>query len=236
MSKPSKTLTARRITSVWQTTPSMIEWLQRERKAAQKIDTVFGALHKGINSSIILLSASCIEGFLRECLQSFEHAFVPEDSFDNRLRHDYYGRVSTETTYAKISPLFRLAMGKPLSELLKDNPINKQVNALFKFRNGIAHGHSLEYRSYSEYKSEPNSWEFEAWGQYKDVEEYLIENKLISKTETGKQDVFTNEIADHFAALVEPYIRCVVAFLPEEQAKSMRVPMLIAFKEKPKWK
>ena len=126
MTRPDKPITARRISSVWQAAPSMIEWLQRERKSAKASDTVFGVLHKGINSTIVLLSASCIEGFLGESLQTFEYAFSPKDTFDNRLRHDYYERVS-RATFAELSKLFSIAVGKPFSELLKDEPVQKHV-------------------------------------------------------------------------------------------------------------
>lgn len=213
----------------------MIEWLQRERKSALKIDTTFGALSTGINSTIILLSASCIEGFLVECLLSFEDAFDAKDTFLKRLRHDYYERVS-KASYKEISKYFVLAVGKPLSELLEKKPIQKQIEILFRFRNGLAHGRSLEHRSYSEYGSDQNKWEFETWGIYEDVEDYLIEEKLCSKDRVGRQYIFSNEVADHFPALVEPYIRSVVSVLPKEQADRMQIPLVIAFKEKPKWK
>lgn len=235
MAKPDKPLTARRISSLWQTTPSMIEWLQRERKSAQKIDTTFGMLHQGINSSIVLLSASCIEGFLVECLQSFEFAFHAKDTFEKRLRHDYYERVS-KSTFNEISGFFTIALGKSLSELMKKKPIHKDIEILFRFRNGLAHGRSVEHRSYSEYGSDQSTWEFETWGSYKIVEQYLIEKELCSKEQVGKQDLFSNGIADHFAALIEPYIRDVVSILPKEQADQMRVPLVVTLKEKPKWK
>jgi hypothetical protein len=177
----------------------------------------------------VLLSATCIEGFLRECLQSFENTLSSKDTFDKRLKHNYYERVSN-ATFGEMSKLFCLALGKPLSEIFKGQTILEQVAILFKFRNGIAHGRSLEYRSYSAYASEPSTWEFEAWGQYESVEEYLIKNKFISKTD---EDVFSNEIADHFAGLIEPYIRCIVSVLPEEQSKSLRFRLRVAFSDKP---
>ncbi len=233
MTRPDKQVTAWWTSIVWATVPSTIEWLQRERESAKSIDSPHKNLHRGINSTIVLLSASCIEGFLVECLQSFASRIHLKDTFHNRLSLDYIERVST-ATYAKMSGLFRVAVGKSLDELLENQQIHKQVKNLFKFRNGLAHGRSAEYRSYS--KNYSGKREFEAHGQYKEVEEYLIKNKLISGNEIGRQDLFSDKIADHFASLVEPYIRCVVSVLPKEQSETMSHLVEVALCEKPKWK
>jgi len=232
MTKPDKQITAWKTFIVWATIPSTIEWLQRERKFAESIDSPYQTLHRGINSTIVLLSATCIDGFLAECLQAFAGRLHLKDTFNCRLNLDYIERVSA-ASYKGKTELFCVPLGKSLDELLKNQQVNEQVKTLFIFRNGLAHGRSAEYRSYSENYS--GKREFEAHGKYKTVEEYLGKRKLISKNDTGRQDLFSDQIADHFASLVEPYIRCVVSVLPKEQSQTMSRLVEIAFCKKPKF-
>jgi len=230
MARPDK-ITAWKTFIVWATIPSTIQWLQRERESAKSVDSPYKTLRRGINSTIVLLSASCIEGFLVECLQAFTSRLQLKDTFHNRLSLDYLERVSA-ATYAKIPGFFRAAAGKSLDELLENQQIHDQVNILFTFRNGLAHGRSAEYRS----EDFSGRREFKAHGQYREVEKYLIKNKLISGNEIGRQDLFSDRIADHFASLVEPYVRRVASVLPKEQSETMSDLVEMAFREKSKLK
>ena len=46
--------------------------------------------------------------------------------------------------------LFRLALGKPLSELINDKQLINGVRKLIDFRNGIGHGRSSVYHGFGE--------------------------------------------------------------------------------------
>lgn len=154
-------------------------------------------------------------------------------TFVSRLIEEYYERVHTCTGQEAASRLFRLALGKPLTDIISDKSLLEAVAVLFKFRNGLAHGRSTEYRSYV--GENIYDYELEFWGLYKDVEDYLITKKLLKArvTEGGSGwDLLSSEIADHFVALVEPYCRNVVSALPPESMPRMQGALKMAFDEK----
>ena len=109
-----KPLTSYHESAIWTAFPSTIKWLQGERK---KIQTpAERAQHynrqRGMNATIILLSAACIEGFLVECLKSFTigYRFSPKNTIEGRLDHDFLKRIST-ATFGQFPDLFRLTLG-----------------------------------------------------------------------------------------------------------------------------
>ena len=138
MTKPDKKITSRHISFVWAAFPSTIEWIQIQRDSSKPTDKLLRSQLKqnGINQTIILLSAACIEGFLVECLQSFASGELnSKNTFDNRLNRDYLEQVS-KATFRDFSELFRLAVGKPLSELIENDPMRESIRVQPNSQNG----------------------------------------------------------------------------------------------------
>lgn len=207
----------------------MVKWLQTDRN---KVKTLaermeFHERNRGINATIVLLSAACLEGFLVECLNSFiiGSRFVPQDTFEGRLDHAFLRRVS-RATFKDFPELFTLTLGRPLEAAVDNKPLIDGVRLLFNFRNGIAHARSVVYQTYAEDLEDDVDYEIE--NQYKTIHEYLEQKKLIYRHE----DLFKNEIADHFAGFVKPYIEAIVPLLPVPQSDNVKVLVALAYKSK----
>jgi hypothetical protein len=116
-------------------------------------------------------------------------------------------------------------MGKPLKELITDKNLIDGIHALIAFRNGLAHARSVAYHI-NENSSAGNT-NFEMGSQYKNVHVYLKKQKIIFSDE----NIISNDIADHFAALIKPYIYAVVPLLPVPQSDSVKMLVSMAFNE-----
>jgi hypothetical protein len=234
MPEPYRPPTLRITCNVWSTVPSTVAWLQFHRDSSKHLDYL---LLRGINANIILLCATCIEGFLVETLKSFMPSQRTDDtSLRSRLTEEYYERVHTCPGYAAISNLFRLATGRLLSEIVTDKPLQEAISVLFTFRNGLAHGRSTEYRSYV--GEHIYDYELEFWGSYSTVEDYLIKIGLLKSRviEGGSGwDLLTTEVADYFTKQVAAYCRTISTELPLEQSSRMNSLLKSAFDEKLKW-
>ena len=205
--------------NIWGTFPSTIYWLRLERDAAISRDPKFRTKphYRGINATIVLLSAACIEGFLVESL-TWQVLFNREKStaFQRRMEDALSCRIS-KATFDEFPDLFRVVLGKPLSDLISDKSLLEGVRALITFRNGVAHARSTHYVIDDE--SDPNEIKFEVDGQYEVLDKYLISKNL---RQPQSQVIYTDEIADHFADLVEPYINEVISVLqPNAVVKNM---------------
>jgi hypothetical protein len=203
---------------IWPNLPVTISWLRGQRDTIRPSDLQkLYFRRQGMNATIILLSATCLEGFLVECLSSFAmgNMFAPKDTFKGRLDHDFLRRVST-ATFGEFPDLFRLTLGKAPSELIQNTKLMEGVQILIAFRNGIAHARSVHFQAYTENLEEED--EFEIGDQYRKIHNYLERQKLVA----GRDDLFSNQIADHFASLVRPYMEAVVALLPVPQSDNVK--------------
>ena len=211
--------------AIWTAFPSMIKHLQATRikpaNVTERMQTFES--QRGLNATIILVSATCIEGFIVDCLKSFllGDQFASKDTFEGRLDHDFLERVQ-RATFDDFPDLFRLAIGKPLSELIADKDLIKGVQALIRFRNGIAHGRSFVYLTYED--TEEGDAELDK--QYKAVHAYLEEKHLV----WGRDEILNNKVADHFASLIKPYMEAVLAQLPIPQSDNVKASVRYAFK------
>jgi hypothetical protein len=219
------------VESLWITFPSAIAFIKKNRdKRLPSSDTFRSYLEStGINATIILLSAASIEGFLSECLHSFSQSgpLNPKDTFQKRLDNDYFNRIST-ATFGQFVELFKVALGKPLSELITDKELLLDVVTLIDFRNGLAHSKSISYLGYTVPNSDKK--EYELGGQYEKVYAYLKKKKLlIPERNVGIQSLFSNKIANHFSGVIRKYMDEVVKVLPTEQGKAVRPMITMAF-------
>jgi hypothetical protein len=202
---------------VWTNLPDTIKILQNSRTA----QTENGRIYKfpticGINTSIILLSATCIEGFLVECLSLFtvETLITAGETINDRMLHDLRVRIS-RATFGDFQELFSIVLGKSLSELIVNEPLIECIQTLIPFRNGLAHGRSISFESYTD--SETQTTETEIQQQYKVVYNYLIKNNLIIPSE----HLIGNKVADHFAEQIFPFMNEVINVLPEKKKTAM---------------
>src|SRR5712671_147501 len=175
---------------IWTTSPATVKWLQKQRSTF-KTEKHFAELNerlRGINATIILLSAACIEGFLVECLLSYAigNRFSSKNTFEGRLDHAFLKQVS-KAMFRDFPELFTLTLGKPLEQLITDKPLIEGVKFLFNFRNGIAHGRSVVYQTYAIDLEDDVDYEME--NQYKAIHEYLEEKRLIFRD----ADLFKNK-------------------------------------------
>jgi hypothetical protein len=228
-----KTIASRQATAywdvtIWQTLPTTVRWLQLERnRSLTGIATRYKARHIGVNATIILQSAACIEGFLVECLQLFAGSRLhPIDSFPRRLEHNYLSRVSN-AAFRDLCHLFEVATGKSIREAINDDYLFESIETLFTFRNRIAHANSVTYESYD--AATVHLRQFELHGQYAAVERYLKARKIIS----GTANMFHDTIAGHFASLVQPFIEKFLTIIPKEHQKTMNIHVTTAYVEMP---
>jgi hypothetical protein len=196
---------------IWIAFPSTIEGLKsaRPRPKPSVEQAHLSNKLRGINAAIILLSAACIEGFLVECLLSFEIGtqFSPRATFDDRLHHDFRKRILT-ASFGDFQELFVLALGEPLSKFISNPPLIEGVKILIDFRNGIAHARSVGYQTCA--TESENEFKLEIGNQYRQVHKHLESKKLIK----GNDDFFTVAVADYFSGLIKPYTEAVLPHLP----------------------
>lgn len=146
---------------------------------------------------------------------------------------EFYARAQGSRGFEEISSLFKVATGKSLYEVVKDPELHETVKILFKIRNGLAHGRSIEYETFANYETWGFDHEFS--GSYKEVEDYLIKNRLLKKrfADGGSGwDYFTDSIADHFIDLISVYPKKVLRGLPRVVARTVR--NLLALSSKPR--
>jgi hypothetical protein len=218
--------------NVWIYYPATIHWIREERNKSLALQTFpLTANYKGMNATIILLSACCIEGFLSECLKSFANPFKPPTSLENRLERDYLETVNY-AMLGDLPDLFRMPLGKPLKDLLNNEPLYKSFEMLSSLRNLLAHAKSVTYKNFDFYAMEVpvTDYKYELTGKQKALEDYLVKLKLIKRNEL----MLTHNVADHFGAFVKTFIEAVVPLLPEKNQKSMKILLMQAGNEIPR--
>ncbi len=211
---------------VWISFPVTIIWMQNQRNK-------FNSLHdfekiRGINITIILLSAACVEGFLVECLMTYVigNRFVSSETDEGKAKQDLYKRIS-QATFGDFRELFREILGKTISECINEPSLIEGILALIDFRNGVAHARSVVYEKFGNMFK--NTETNKVGNQYKTVHDYLEKNKLICT----QGDLFVSDISDHFSNLIKPYIIKVLSLLPSPQSDNVKTLVDIAFKEQP---
>jgi len=180
-----------------------------------------------------MLSAVCVDGCAVECLKKSIPEPPNKNEFQARLQEEFYKRVAEASSVSATSDLFRVVLGLTLKEGIA-NELRDSLAALISFRNHLGHGRSTEFRSYH---VGPTEWDYqvEHWGGSKPVEDYLKSRGLLEKgiTEGASGfDFLTNEIANHFAGLVEPICRDIVRLLPSPASANMREMLDDAFKSR----
>jgi hypothetical protein len=208
---------------IWPSLPVTIKLLKNNRNKLTsdgKPNAPYPA-RRGINATIILLSATCVEGFLVDSLMTFVSwfEFFKNDDLKTRLYLDLSERISG-ATFKDLQDLFTLTLGKTIKDLINDDQLIESIRSLIAFRNGIAHCRSFAYSVYaSDINDIGSGMETEIKKQYRQVIEYIRQRDLIAKNNVNP---FMDEVADHFSDLIFPYMDAVVKILPQEQIKDLK--------------
>jgi hypothetical protein len=231
-----KKIIGQRTTWTWPHYPETIYWLQLQRDDELKNDKAFRRFrrYRGINATIVILSASVVEGFLIECLESFADRFQAEDTMVKRLSHDYLRRLERANQYDR-QLLFKIATGKTIDEHLggEDVPIVKAISNLFKLRNCVAHARPISYVSHGEKHQDFDEYLYEMEGQFAVVEKYLIHTKKLLHASDGYSvnDLLENKCVDFFAEQVKPYIDEVLKHLNNSNKFGVQHSVNVAFRQ-----
>jgi hypothetical protein len=213
--------------SLWTEIPATIQWIKAHRDSAKHMDQL---LRVTVNANLILLTACYVDGFLVECLKRIAKG-RSDRTFLQRLTADFYARAQKSSGFEDISRLFKIATGKSLAQLSNKPQLHEAVNILFKFRNGLAHGRSIEYDTFANYQA--SRYETEFSGSYEEVEKYLTRRHLIKNRFAhggSGWDYFAAAVADHFIDLIPEYPRAILRGLPREAAIPMRHMLKLASK------
>ena len=165
---------------VWPYLESLNKYLIESRKTVRQKD-----IRIGINYTIILNTACCVEGILEYILKEilFQKNTMLQDVNSEKFYQFYYSlekevhdRIAKTTGIDNYNYLFKLLTGKELSKIDIIKLYMEGINVLFEFRNVLAHGREIKSESFCidvANKEFYNSF----MGGYKKTEEYLLKKK-----------------------------------------------------------
>lgn len=176
--------------NAWWYLPSLIEFLQKSR--LENPDQEYS-----MNISIILHSATILEGFLNELLSEYIGESINDKTWKHRLNHELNSRIE-KSSWGDLQYLYKLIFGKDLSSNT-DNDTWKGINSLFDFRNMLTHGKIIRLNVYKE----NGARKAKLTGKYEKVYNFLSnEKKLIEKVNLEMEypsiDLVTNKAADYY--------------------------------------
>jgi hypothetical protein len=164
----------------------------------------------GLNYSIILNSACLIEGILDNFLKvttkiKFLSIEKSRSKFEEKLFEDFINRISI-STWSKYNSIFEIVMNKKLSDFFNEanKALWKDVEFLFKFRNLLAHGESIEM-NYGDQSPEV------VYHEKADVIEQFLKSRDLADKQLEEGDLFleyflTDKIADYFFEKTKEFI------------------------------
>ena len=114
------------ISNTWWELPSFVEFLRKSRIKNLKLNGAF-------NISIILHSATIIEGFISQLLNDNLIFIDNSPTFKGRLEIEFSQRVE-KSSWNELQQLYKLMFGNDLSSET-ENEIWKGVSTLFTLRN-----------------------------------------------------------------------------------------------------
>lgn len=216
--------------NLWMTHPTTIAWLRDQRDKALHLASL---LRTDINGTIILLTASCVEGFLTECLKAFRPRSV-KHGFQGRLLDEFYRRAA-KSGFRELNRLFEVVTGVSVDSL---TPTRKTaIGRLFDLRNLLAHSRPIEINVF--WSGGLNfEHEFDDGDPCRKVEAYLLGQKILKAPVRAKceaTELLSSPIADHFSALLEPILREITAALPAPQSEYIAGFLKHTFDNRPQW-
>ncbi len=215
-----------------------IDFLYEHRKGIKNSD-----IRTGINISIIIHSACCIEGFLEYNLtkllykrKEIINKVTFEDFSKRRIFHSFLNKLEMDLE-AKISKTTGIDNFNSLIDLFsyRNNPVNfKQfkhwegITVLFQLRNVLAHGRQVSAKRVIAYFTQ-GAWEDDFVGGYRKAESYLLKKNLVKHnfTEAEKiNHIFTNKVTDHFFSITRQFIKFAENIFETEMNES-KVEMIV---------
>jgi hypothetical protein len=178
------------VSNIWWKLPPFVEFLREYRNDNIKLAESF-------NISIILHSATIIEGFISQFMN--DNLILPDRSLTlkGRLEKEFVDRIE-KSSWNELQKLYNLMFGKELSTEV-ENEIWKGVTSLFAFRNLLVHSSPIVVSLYEGNETE----ETIISGKYKNIYNFLaIEKQIISKIVTENSspimNLITAQSADYY--------------------------------------
>ena len=168
-----------------------VEWLLNQRK-----ETTEKNHRVGINSGIILFSAMYLEGFLEDILCTFLPTYSNSTSDG---KSDAMTKIEEISSLPKYKDAFE-SFGVPLSRLLSVRDL-EDMDAIFKFRNLLAHG---QRESYLLLREEGNfTTKQVSQNPFTDLESFFVKRKILKKSAYIQPNIegqlFSDPVADWFS-------------------------------------
>lgn len=178
------------VSNVWWELPQFVEFLRESRGDNIKLIDSF-------NISIILHSATIIEGFISQFMKDNIVFLDKSSTLKGRLETEFVDRIE-KSSWNELQKLYKLMFGKDISTEV-DNEIWKGVTSLFAFRNLLVHSSPIGVS----FHEENESAETIIFGKYKNIYKFLaIEKQIVSKityeNSTPKIELITDNSADYY--------------------------------------
>ncbi|MBU1014567.1 MAG: hypothetical protein KKG99_16330 [Bacteroidetes bacterium] len=191
---------ANSISNTWWELPPLIEFLRESRKEKLKLVDSF-------NISIILHSATIIEGFISQFLNDNLVIIDESPTLKGRLEYEFTQRVE-KSSWNELQILYKIMFGLDLSEEV-NNEIWKGVTSLFSLRNLLVHSTQLKVTYYEE------NGDTKISGKYENIYNFLaIEKKLIDKvlnvSTYPKIKLITDKSADYYWENTTAFLKTIL--------------------------
>lgn len=187
-------------------------WLRQQRESITD-----KAERMGVNAGAILFSAIFLEGFLEDVLCGCVWHYA-NDSLDGKSEDlDKFEKLTSLKNYRKAFE----DVGLPLDGLLTEEE-REDLDAIFKFRNRIAHGQRDSYIIFHGEDFVPQST---TGSHYEWLEQFLLRKGVLEKTGNVQPNVnfgtFSDEAADWVFAAVVRLIEKLLPRFEEAGAKHL---------------
>lgn len=217
--------------SIWPYLEEHLDFLRKQRKLVPLKDRT---TRIGINISLILTSACCVEGIIEQELKELlRHRLsvmgkIDVEKFYERRIHNSFisniedylnSRIERTTGVDSFGAFLELLSYKRTPAKFSDYPNWEGVRILFNFRNVLAHAREVTAKRTNAWWVE-GDWKDDFSGGYKLAEDYLLKKKLISSRFIGRGSIahlFTNKVADHFHSLSKNFARYISKAIDQEK-------------------
>ena len=166
--------------------------------------------NSNVNYTIILLSTTIIESVLFDIINLTLKYSYPKDPMQQRI-FDKQIEKANKASWSELNDLIEIVFGKKLNECVSNN-LWKSIKFLFIYRNILVHGKPIVV----ERNHKENKLEEDYVGKFKLIHEFLIENRVVLKTEHG---ILNDKVADYFWTQTKSFITNVSECLSDNKNK-----------------
>lgn len=216
---------------IWPYLEEHVSFLRNQRKLLPLKDRT---TRIGINISLILMSAFCVEGKIEyELKELIKHRLSVMrkigvdkfyerrifNTFMNNIEDYLNSRIERTTGVDNFGSFLELLSHKRTPAKFSDYPNWEGMRVLFNFRNVLAHARETSARRTSAWWFE-GDWRDEFSGGYKLAEDYLLKKMQINGRFIEKGSVehlFTNKVADHFLSLSKSFTKYISKLIAQEK-------------------